>query len=331
MNDSNHIFTLELEKLRGANRVTQSFKYTKESASNMVSAIRQWLFFTIYFSLKILPASTDSLVCFCEFMARTASFQHVKHCLHAVQFLHQSLNIPFPGESFQLDMTLQGLKRKLARVSFQVLPISPAILRAIYSHLDMRKTQDLALWCAFLISFYGLLRKKSVVPRAGPFNPNQVLVRRHFTIHQSTNTVYVYLGFSKTNQFGAKDLVLPILGNSDPALDPVRHLQQLFSRVNVSENDPAFSYAPGKYVTYNSFSSRLKSLLTRSGYPAAQYSGHSFRRGGATFLYQCGGSTLMIQSSGDWSSTVFTRYLFLSTAERWKSQYLMSKFISAPG
>ena len=313
------------------NRITQSFKYTKESAANMVSAIRQWLFFTIYFSLKTLPASTDALVCFCEFMARSVSYQHIKHCLHAVQFLHQSLNIPYPGDTFQLDMTLQGLKRRLAKVAFQVLPITPKILKAMYSHLDMKKTQDLALWCAFLISFYGLLRKKSVVPRAGPYNPNQVLVRRHFSIHTPTNTVYVYLGFSKTNQFGARDLVLPILGNDDEALDPVRHLKELFSRVDAADDEPAFTYAPGKYITYNSFSSRLKSLLTRAGYPAAQYSGHSLRHGGATFLYQCGGSTLMIQSSGDWSSTVFTRYLFLSTAERWKSQYLMSLVISAPG
>ena len=313
------------------NRVTQSFKYTKESAANMVSAIRQWLFFTMFFSLKILPATTDSLICFCEFMARSVSFQHIKHCVHAVQFLHQSLNVDFPCDSFQLDMTLQGLKRRLARVAFQVLPITPTILRAMYSFLDMGKNQDLALWCAFLISFYGLLRKKSVVPRTGPFDPNKVLVRRNFTIHIPTRTVYVYLGFSKTNQFGARDLVLPILGNSDPALDPFRHLQLLFSRVDASPDAPAFTFGPGKYVTYNSFTSRLKSLFTRAGYPAAQYSGHSFRRGGATFLYQCGGSTLMIQSSGDWASTAFTRYLFLSTEERWKSQYLISQGISAPG
>ena len=320
-----------MEELRRTNRVTQSFKYTKESAANMVSAIRQWLYFTIFFSLQILPASTDSLVCFCEFMARTVSFQHIKHLVHAVQFLHQALNVPFPCDSFQLDMTLQGLKRRLARVAFQVLPISPSVLRAIYTHLNMEKTQDLALWCSFLISFYGLLRKKSVVPRAGPYDPNKVLVRRHINVHSPTNTVYIYLGFSKTNQFGARDLVLPILGNSDPALDPVRHLKALFSKVPASADAPAFTYAPGKYITYNSFTTRLKSLLSKSGYPASQYSGHSFRRGGATYLYKCGGSQLMIQSSGDWSSTVFTRYLFLSTAERWKSQSLISRNISAGG
>ena len=311
--------------------MTQSFKYTKASASNMVSAIRQWLYFTMFFSIKILPATTDSLVCFCEFMARSVSFQHIKHCVHSVQFLHQSLDIPFPSNSFQLDMTLQGLKRKLSRVAFQVLPITPTILRAIYSQLDMKKNVDLALWCSFLISFYGLLRKKSVVPRTGPFDPKTVLVRRHFKIHEETNTVYVYLGFSKTNQFGARDLVLPILGNSDPALDPVRHIRDLFSRVDAPDDAPAFTFAKGKYITYNSFTTRLKTLLTKTGYPAAQYSGHSFRRGGATFLHQCGGSVLMIQSSGDWSSSVFTRYLFLTTTERWKSQYLISRNISSGG
>ena len=218
----NIVMFLEMEDLRKSNLVTQSFKYSKESAANMVSAIRQWLYFTTFFSLKSLPATPDSLICFCEFLARSSSFQHIKHCIHAVQFLHESLDIDFPWRSFQLDMTLQGLKRRLARVAFQVLPITPVILRAMYRHLDMQKTHDLALWCAFLVSFYGLLRKKSVVPKAGPVDPKQVLVRRNLTIHMETRTVYIYLGFSKTNQFGARDLVIPILANSDPALDPFK-------------------------------------------------------------------------------------------------------------
>ena len=195
----------------------------------------------------------------------------------------------------------------------------------------MNKIEDLALWCAFLVSFYGLLRKSNAVPKTAKFDPSKVLTRRNIVVDQATNMVFVYIGFSKTNQFGARDLVLPILGNSDPALDPVRHLKALFSKVQASANAPAFTYAPGKYITYNSFTTRLKSLLSKSGYPASQYSGHSFRRGGATYLYKCGGSQLMIQSSGDWSSTVFTRYLFLSTAERWKSQSLISRNISAGG
>ena len=160
-------------------------------------------------------------------MARTSGHGHLKHLLSSIRFLHLALGINFPG-SFQLDMTMQGLKRKLARVPFQVLPITPRVLRDMYKFLDMRKNSDLALWCSFLTSFFGLLRKSNAVPDKTDFNPNKVLVRRNLSVDLSTNMVYMYLGFSKTNQFGARDLVVPIPGNSDPVLDLVRHLHALF-------------------------------------------------------------------------------------------------------
>ena len=183
----------------------------------------------------------------------------------------------------------------------------------------MRKTEDLALWCSFLLSFYALLRKKNVVPGKAPWDPKKVICRRHVSVNLASNRILLYVGFSKTNQFGARDLVVPIPGNDDPILDPVRHVHNLFSRVNVQGDSPAFSYSPSKHVTYLSFTQRLKNLLVKAGYDAGSYSGHSFRRGGATFLHACGGTALQVQSSGDWSSSCFTRYLFLSTEQRWTS------------
>ena len=317
-----------LERLRLYNRKTQGFKYTKESAANLVSGFRQWVYFTLFFMLPILPATVDHLVCFLELMARTSGYQHLKHLYHSVNFVHQALDISFPANSFQLDMTLQGLKRRLAQVPFQVLPITPKVLRDMFVHLNMRKTEDLALWCAFLVSFYALLRKKNVVPSSSSFDPAKVLCRRHIMISSDLSKIYLYIGFSKTNQFGARDLVIPIPSNDDPALDPVRHISALLTKVKVDNNAPAFSFSKSKYVTYENFTRRLKSLLVKAGYPQSSYSGHSFRRGGATFLHMCGGSALMVQASGDWSSSCFTRYLFLSTQERWNSQLLMARGIS---
>ena len=179
-----------------------------------------------------------------------------------------------------------------------------------------------------MISFYALLRKKSAVPPAGSHDPRKVLSRRHFSINLESRVVYLYSGFSKTNQFGARDLVIPIVGNNDHVLDPVRHLHDLFTKVKAAPDSPAFSLGSG-YITYSMFTRRLKSLLVKAGYSPNQYSGHSFRRGGATFLHTCGGSTLMIQASGDWSSNCFTRYLFLSVEERWKAQCLIARGISS--
>ena len=295
----------------------------------MISAIRQYLYFTVYFCLPVLPASVDTLVCYLEFMSLTSSYGHLKHLLSSVKFLHMAYNLELPTNCYQLDSTMQGLKRRLARVPFQVLPLTPRILKAMYAHLDMRKLEDLALWCSFLVSFYGLLRKKNVVPEGTSHSPAKILSRQNFVIDLDANRIYMYIGFSKTNQFGNRDLVLPIPGNRDPVLDPVRHLHDLFTRVNALPSAPAFSYSPGRFITYKVFTSRLKFLLTKSGFQADQFSGHSFRRGGASFLHLCGGTALMVQAAGDWQSGCFTRYLFLSTEERLNAQLLMARAISS--
>ena len=127
-------------------------------------------------------------------------------------------------------------------------------------------------------------------------------------VSTTSNRVYLYVGYSKTNQFGSRDLVVPIPGNTDPVLDPVRHIQTLFSRVQSGPDTPAFSFSPTKHVTYDTFTRRLKSLLVKAGYSPNSYSGHSFRRGGATFLHACGGTALMVQASGDWSVVKYLLY-----------------------
>ena len=199
----------------------------------------------------------------------------------------------------------------------------------MFRNLDMSKIQDLALWCSFLVSFFGLLRKGNAVPDSSKFEKSKILVRRNICLDLPGNIVYVYLGFSKTNQFGARDLVIHIPGNQDPALDPVRHLDALFSRVQIRDDAPVFSTGPNSFITYSTFTSRLKQILTKSGYNASLYSGHRFRRGGATFLHSCGGTAIMVQACGDWSSQCFTRYLHLSFAERLKSLVLIASHITA--
>ena len=223
---------------------------------------------------------------------------------------------------------MQGLKRRLANVPFQVLPLVPQVLRKMFQHIDLRKPEDLALWASFLAAFYGLLRKSNVVPKSSNFDPRKVLVKRNIRVDLENNMVYLYIGFSKTNQFGTSDVVIPIPGNPDPALDPVRHLHAALNQNQEGPDSPAFSFGPKKFISYSSFTLRLKLLLRKSGYNPDLYSGHSFRRAGATFLHECGGSALMVQWSGGWLSQCFTRYLYLTESERLKAQNLISRGIT---
>ena len=322
-------FLVLLDQLRCNNVLTQGFRYAKNSARNVLSHIRTFLFFCRFYGLSALPASATTLMYFSELMALTVSYAHIKNLLSSVKFLHEAYNLKYPSNNFNLDTTLQGLKRKLAKTPNQVLPINPTILREIYVHLNMEKRQDLALWCSFLVAFFCLFRKKNVVPESDKPDTEKTLRRKHIEVDLENNVVLIYCNFSKTNQFGASDLVIPVPGNEDPMLDLVKHLSKLFNIVQPDADAPAFSYGQNKFISYKLFTDRLKSLLALSGYNPALYSGHSFRRGGASFLYQVGGSILQIMSSGDWSSSCFTRYLFLTEEERLDAQLLMSKALSS--
>ena len=311
------------------NVATQSYRFAKNSMRNMISNIRTYVFFILYFGLPLLPADPMDLCKFLELMALTCGYGHLKNILSSVKYLHEAYGHKFPSNNFNLDTTLQGLKRRLAKTPFFVMPINPRILLSMYELLDMSKPCDLALWCSFLVAFYGLFRKANIVPEAGPLDPRQTLTRDHITLDKVNKIVYIRVTFSKTIQFCQRDLIIPIPTNNNPALDLFRHMEKLFDTVLSPGTAPAFSYSKTLFVTYNGFTKRLKDLLTRAGLSPSLYSGHSFRRGGASYLHQVGGSVLQIQAAGDWSSQCFTRYLYLSTEERLKAQHLVSAALSA--
>ena len=136
------------------NVVTQSFRFEKNSAKNMVSNIRTYTFFTTFFGLKPLPAQPGDLCNFMELLALTSGYGHVKNVLSSVRYIHEAYDLQFPVNDFNLDTTMQGLKRRLAKTPFFVMPITPKILTLVYSFLDMSKPSDLALWCSYLVAFF---------------------------------------------------------------------------------------------------------------------------------------------------------------------------------
>ena len=317
------------EQLQRQNVDTQGYRFAKSTKSNVLSQIRQWLYFAFYFQVTVLPASPESLCLFMELMSKTSGYGHCKNVLGGVKYLHACTGHNFPSNSFSLEETLQGLKRRLKGTPQMALPIDPVILRRMYKHIHINKKFDLAMWCGYLVAFYCLFRKANVVPKDSTFDPACVLTRSDIEIDEEGQRVLVYVNFSKTNQFMKQFHVIPIPANVDPALDLFRHMKLLYSLVDASENAPAFSYTKTKFVDHKSYTVRLKELLSKAGLDPALYSGHSFRRGGASYLYSIGGTTLMVQVLGDWASQVFTRYLHLSLNDRLEAQELIAANINS--
>ena len=167
------------------------------------------------------------------------------------------------------------------------------------------------------------------MPKDRNFDPDCVLTRGDIALDEAGRNIFIYVNFSKVNQYQKSYHVIPIPANDDPALDLFRHIKSLFSSVIVAESSPAFMYSKTSFITYRSFTDRLKGLLSKSGLDPSLYSGHSFRRGGASHLYGIGGSTLMVQVLGDWRSQIFTRYLYLSIEDRHAAQDLIRKSINS--
>ena len=115
-----------LTLLASAHR-TQAYLFSNGTKRNIKSHLRQFILFCCKFKRRVVPADRDTLTAFFKLFSLTASYNHLKNVYSSIKFLHNALNMPFLEEEFQVNTVLQSIKRKIARVPFQVLPITPSI------------------------------------------------------------------------------------------------------------------------------------------------------------------------------------------------------------
>ena len=307
---------------------TMTLYYAKQSRLNVLSNLKQLSIFCIAFNKNFLPVSRDTLLGFLELMSRSCGYAHIQHVISSIKFLHEITDNPFIGDSFEFSVMLRGLKRKLARPTKMALPITPEMLILMYEHVNINVSCELAHWTAFLFALRLLFRKSSIAPVSlGAFNPTTGLCRGKAVL--SNGVILVFQNFSKTNQFMATTRTTPLIPGNILSLDPYYHYYKLVTENNVPDNMPAFSYLEKnmvKCVTRKSFTTYLKKLLRLIDVDPDAWSGHSFRRGGASLLYRLGLDPLTIQAVGDWSSDTFLRYLEVNIDRLWAAQHAMATF-----
>ena len=119
--------------------------------------------------------------------------------------------------------------------------------------------------------------------------------------------------WSKVNQFRERILRIPLPKINNSLFCPSTALLGLCLTCPSQEGPSSlFLYVEiGSPValTQAKFVSKLCQSLADLGFPADQYSGHSFRRWGAQFALQCGLLMELIKLQGDWNSNAYKRYL----------------------
>lgn len=179
----------------------------------------------------------------------------------------------------------------------------------------------LAMWCAILVGFFGFLRKGHLCVDGVSMGevPMGVLRRKHFCFDPAAYCVHITVVCSKTIQLKQREHVVTIQGVKGHALDPYAWLVCLFERFPADPEAPAFGHwEGGVYVplTYVKLLAGLKELVQAAGYDPARYGGHSLRRGGATWAFECGVHPLFIRMQGDWHSDAWLLYVGMSEAQK---------------
>ncbi|XP_077999222.1 uncharacterized protein LOC144452084 [Glandiceps talaboti] len=303
----------QLQLLQEDLRLTRLAAFRPGTRRNLVTQFHAFGLFCSHFDFKPLPASSETLSLYAQFLSR--SFRNpasIGNYLAGVKTLHILLG--HPVDSFlalDLKLTLAGLKKSSTHTPLQKLPITPAMLANILKLIDRSDTFYSAVWCAIITGFFTFLRKSNLVPLSQKgFDPSRHLCRKDIDVQR--DFVMIAIRWSKTLQCHERILLLPLARISGSALCPVSAFKCLFSKVQAAGEAPAFTFLKkGKLVplTQGMLSRAFSKLIQMLGEDPRLYSLHSLRRGGATLAFEAGVPTDLIKLHGDWRSEAYTSYI----------------------
>ena len=169
------------------------------------------------------------------------------------------------------------------------------MLLCIKKHLNLYRLFELSVWCACLIGFYGMLRPGNFL-----FHDPGVPVLRICQV-DSYHMDYVI----------EKQLrvVIPyIQGHPLCPASALYRLLRLHVILGSNGQTPLLCENVVKVLSYDKFLFFVNLILSRAGY-SSKLTGHSFKRGGATWAFNAGLPGGVIQDIGMWKSDAYLRYI----------------------
>ena len=301
------------------------------SRKNIISQWRAYLSFCLYFGLDTAPCSVDTLLLYIAFLARSfVSPQSIRNYLSGVSLFQEFHGMPIGAfQNLRVKLLLRGIARNKKHSPKQAKPITLELLLKIRTVLDFESQKDISFWASLLIAFYLMLRKSNLIPWSfQDFDYKRHLSRCHFSI--GVNYMLVQIVWSKTIQFGERVLLLPLSRIKNSCLCPVAAIENLFTTVQAPLRSSAFSFFHEGQLTLwteGSWVSYLKEKLALFVKDTSNFSGHSFRRGGATFAFQAGIPSDLIQLYGDWRSDAYKNYIHCNLDQKLQVAHLIKQNI----
>ena len=214
------------------------------------------------------------------------------------------------SDDFHLQLVMRGISRINPYVPRRARPITPSILVQFYKHMDHTNSLHLTVWACSLILFFTLARLGCVLPPSHKFKDVQRILTKDRINFCSQGLVVTFL-HTKTIQFGRKRLHIPLL-SLNSILCPVMAYSNSLKVLESHDFIPAFVFTEKsklQWLTKGLFIRTFRSVSSRFAEDVSSFTGHSFRRGGASWAFQSGVPGELIQVMGDWVSDAYKNYL----------------------
>ena len=256
-----------------------------------------------------LPVSELTLIIYAAFKARTTSAATVRLHIAAIRSWHIDAGAPVNTESMlSLKRVLAGIQRsKPSKPKRSRLPVTVELLNQIANSLDMNIHNNRLFMAICAAATYGLLRLGEVISTSLSIPPP--MLRSHLRI-TNTNSFSIYLPKSKTDQHG-EGFFATYVANGKPSCPFSCIVAQYINRapIQIKPSGPLFLLANGVAPTKRWVIAQLQAVTARLGLQHASFTGHSFRRGGATSLAEAGVPDHLIKHLGRWRSAAFQLYI----------------------
>lgn len=211
-------------------------------------------------------------------------------------------------ETWRLADLITTLKKKDANPPRQKLPVTHAVMNAMQAAANLHNHQDFQLVTMCRVARDALLRGVELT--------NLLIGEIQWNLYRTEATISIHYSKAHKRMDEPERVTISDYGPGSG----VAFLREYFRVMGLDNRAPAYPLWPfiddfGS-VSWSTFTSKYKfilrsrQLLQRSGFPAKQFAGHSFRSGGATDLWEsqrC--RPLTIKLHGRWKSDAYRLYI----------------------
>ena len=272
----------------------RSFNFAESTKTTYRSHRDSFLRFCLFMGYQPLPASTYVICQYAAFLARSLKYNSIRSYLGITGLLHKEFGLanPLTG-NWMVQSLLTGIKRVKGNQVKQKLPITLSILKGTFKLLKPRNSFDASCWAVCLVVFYGFFRKSHLLP----LSPAKYDLQKQFSMCDFKFLSWgalVKIKWSKAIHFRERTIHILLPYTPQSPLCPVTSILHAMSFTSsVPQTFHTFAYFDAvhlrcRVLTYRACLSKLRECLQALGYSPQDYAGHSFRRGGASFVHQSG-------------------------------------------